>query len=89
MKTRWKLLIVAVILGVLAGGIVTVRRIRVRRRSKPLRSITLQGAVIRQDADPKKQLPIADAEVSAAGGLAVADSKSDASGSRSTLSVRR
>lgn len=44
------------------------------------KSISLKGAVIRQDADAKKQLPIADVEITEADGLSVGDCKSDSSG---------
>jgi len=44
------------------------------------RSIILQGAVIRNDPDPRKQLPIADAEVTASDGASNANAQSDASG---------
>lgn len=47
------------------------------RKEQP---ITLTGAVISQDADPRKQAPISNVEVTAANGLAPHDSKSDASG---------
>ena len=42
--------------------------------------ISLKGAVIRQDTDSKKELPIADVEITVANGLAAGDSKSDSSG---------
>jgi hypothetical protein len=57
----------------IAGGIIA---------SRPhTRPIALGGAVIRQDADPKKQLPIADVEVAAvSNGAVIGNGKSDASG---------
>lgn len=42
--------------------------------------ITIKGAVLTRDADPRKELPIADAQVGVAGGLVVASGKSDAAG---------
>jgi hypothetical protein len=42
--------------------------------------ITLKGAAIRADADPRKQLPVADVAIVAADGLASGETKSDASG---------
>jgi hypothetical protein len=42
--------------------------------------VTLKGAVLRQDGDPNKQLPIADVEITATNSLGVGSSKSDASG---------
>src|SRR5579862_4664513 len=43
------------------------------------KTISLQGAVLIQDADPRKQQPIAGVEVSA-GNLAMSDAKTDSSG---------
>jgi len=42
--------------------------------------ISLKGVAIKQDADVRKELPIADVEITAANGLADSKSKSDASG---------
>jgi hypothetical protein len=50
--------------------------------------ITIKGAVLSQDADPQKQLPIADVQVTGTSGLAVSSSKSDSSGFFS-LTLRR
>jgi hypothetical protein len=44
------------------------------------RRITLAGAVLRQDPDPGKQLPLADVQVTAIMGGTVGDAKSDSSG---------
>src|SRR5258708_27717756 len=45
------------------------------------RPMSLSGAVMRQDADPKKELPLADVEVAAlSNGSVIGDGKSDASG---------
>lgn len=44
------------------------------------RSITLQGAVIRSDKDPRRQLPIAGATVTASNGISSVSTQSDASG---------
>jgi hypothetical protein len=44
------------------------------------RVMTLQGAVITQNADPRKQLPIANVEVIASGAISVSTAKSDSSG---------
>jgi hypothetical protein len=44
------------------------------------RMITLKGAVITRDSDPRKQLPIAGVDITADNGLAVAKSQSDSSG---------
>jgi len=46
------------------------------------RPMMLRGAVIQQDADPTKELPLADVEVAAvSNGAVIGDGKSDASGS--------
>ena len=43
--------------------------------------MSLRGAVVREDADPKKELPVADVEVIAvANGSVLGDGKSDSSG---------
>src|SRR6202451_3001350 len=42
--------------------------------------ITIKGAVLSQDADPQKQLPIADVEITGTDGSTVRTSESDASG---------
>lgn len=49
-------------------------------RSGRPHTITLAGAVIRQNENPSKQAPIADVEVTAPGGLALNSTKSDTSG---------
>ena len=67
-----------VILGL--GGVWAATRIAVRLYRKH-RPITLRGAVIKQDYDPRKQSPIANVEVSSPDGLVVHDAKSDFSGS--------
>lgn len=67
----WTACVLALILA--ASGLLLVRwEIR-----KP---ITLQGAVIAQDTDPRKELPVADAEVFAEDGSVMGMAKSDASG---------
>ena len=63
---------------VLAGLIVAVLLIT-RPHTRPM---VLRGAVIRQDADPTKELPLADVEISAlSNGTVIGEGKSDASGS--------
>jgi len=44
------------------------------------RPVTLKGAVLRQDADPNRQLPLADVQITAVNALGSAASKSDSSG---------
>src|SRR6266536_580906 len=43
------------------------------------RLTAIQGAVITRNSDPRKQLPIADVEITASDGISVVKSKSDAS----------
>ncbi|MES1260737.1 MAG: carboxypeptidase regulatory-like domain-containing protein, partial [Acidobacteriota bacterium] len=49
-------------------------------RRSPIRTLYLTGAVLRQNPDPQKQSPIANAEITARGGLFEVRTKSDASG---------
>jgi hypothetical protein len=65
-----------VIVAVAAGVILTGALVR-HQLGKPL---TITGAVTVQDADVRKQLPIADVEITAASGLGDAPSRSDSSG---------
>jgi hypothetical protein len=84
--TSWRRIAIwsAVIIGL--GGFLAATRIAVRLYRRH-RSITLRGAVVKQNLDTRNQSPIADVEVSAGDGLAVLDSKSDFSGAF-TLSLR-
>src|SRR5580698_4760373 len=50
--------------------------------------ITIKGAVLSQDADPQKQLPIADVQITGTDGSAMSTSRSDSSGFFS-LTLRR
>jgi len=61
-----------VIAAVAAGSVYVVHRSR--------HTITLRGAIIRQDTDPDKQAPIADVEVTALSGSLMTRTKSDSSG---------
>ncbi|MFZ0593816.1 MAG: carboxypeptidase regulatory-like domain-containing protein [Bryobacteraceae bacterium] len=67
------------ILAVAAGiGIYLIRTGKIRfSRVTP---VALEGAVLRQDSDPRKQVPIEDAVVSVTGGMSYAETKSNASG---------
>lgn len=47
---------------------------------RPPHELTLNGAVLRQDADPAKRTPIADAKITAAYGSIVVSARSDSSG---------
>lgn len=64
-----------------AGGIVgSVLLIIHQQRPVVPRPITIEGAVLRQDSDPRKEQPIIDAEISANSGLSSANVKTDSSG---------
>ncbi len=65
-------------IGVAAMTIVTLLFIR-GQRWRP-RTISIQGAVLREDTDPRKQLPIANVAVIATDGMMTARTQSDASG---------
>src|SRR5579863_2359070 len=75
---NWKRLIVWI--GILSVvGAVAVVLIVHSHRWRP-RTITIQGAVIRRDADPRRQLPISSVAVTASDGLLSLATESDASG---------
>jgi hypothetical protein len=65
-----------VLVVVILGGVLTAVLVAVRK-AQP---ITIKGAVLSQDADPQKQLPIADVQITGANNLAVSSSKSDSAG---------
>jgi hypothetical protein len=60
----------------LAVGMVLLT-VALRHRRQP---VTLRGAVLRQDMDPNKQLPLADVQITAINSLGSGTSKSDAAG---------
>src|SRR6266436_8600255 len=62
---------------VVSGIFVLVVTITISARRHP---VTLRGAVLRQDKDSNKQLPIADVQITATNALGSGSSKSDASG---------
>src|SRR5579859_7756299 len=64
--------------GLLVAALLAVASLALIRWQKQ-KTISLQGAVLIQDADPRKQQPIAGVEVSA-GNLAMSDVKTDSSG---------
>ncbi|HWY56099.1 MAG TPA: hypothetical protein VNZ03_16655 [Terriglobales bacterium] len=70
---------IATVAGILVAVLVAVRK------AEP---ITIRGAVLSQDTDPQKQLPIADVRITGTDGSVVTSSKSDASGFF-TLTLRR
>jgi hypothetical protein len=78
-----RIAIYSLVIAVLIGGLVAV--LVAVHKAKP---ITIKGAVLSDDADPQKQLPIADVEITGTNGLAVSSSKSDSSGFFS-LTLRR
>jgi hypothetical protein len=61
--------------GAVTAGVITIRK--QRRKAQP---IVLRGAVLKQNADTRNQSPIADVVVSAANGMAAADTQTDFSG---------
>jgi hypothetical protein len=70
-------LILGVVAVVVTGAIVAAMLL-IRPHTRPM---SLGGAVIREDADPKKELPLADVAIKAvANGAVIGDAKSDASG---------
>jgi hypothetical protein len=75
MSGKWKVAFWVALIAVLTGALAEVHRVRIRKRV-----ISLSGAVIRQDADPKKQIPLANVEISAADDMAASDCTSDSSG---------
>src|SRR5277367_4912262 len=78
-----KIAIYAVVVAALAGAVAAI--LVAVHRAQP---ITIRGAVLSQDADPQKQLPIADVQITGTSGLAVSSSKSDSLGFFS-LTLRR
>src|SRR5580704_4383548 len=83
MTGRRKIAIYAFVIAALAGAVVGI--VVAVRKARP---VTIKGAVLSQDADPQKQLPIADVQVTASNGTAVSTCKSDPSGLFS-LTLRR
>src|SRR5581483_4681059 len=60
-------------LGILVAALST-------RRQRPRQLTSLTGAVLRKDADPRKQQPIANAEITVADAVVMGETKSDPSG---------
>lgn len=75
---RWKWIVVCSIFVAIAATTTTLLILRARRGATAL--LTFQGAVIRRDEDTRKQLPIADVEVTATRGPTSVSTRSDASG---------
>jgi hypothetical protein len=74
----WRKWIVWAGVSVVAVAVVTVLIVR-SHRWRP-RTISIQGAVIRRDQDTRKELPLANIEVTATDGLMAVKTQSDASG---------
>ena len=84
MNWKRKIAIWAVVIATLAGALAAV--LVAIRKAQP---ITIKGAVLSDDPDPQKQLPIADVQITGMNGSgAVSSSKSDSSGFFS-LTLRR
>ena len=79
MDRKRKILTVAIVLAAL-GVIVVVVVVIVRSRRAREVPIVIQGAIVKHNADTRRESPIADVEVSAAKGLAAQSVKSDFSG---------
>lgn len=77
MKGRSKVINWVALVTTLAVALVAAYLIHIRKMS-PVMSV--QGAVIRQDTDLRKETPIADVEISAANVFATSHTKSDSSG---------
>ena len=75
MNRKWNVIGLVALIAVLAGALVAVHRAHAK---KMVRSVA--GAVMRQDNDPRKQIPLADVEITAANEMSIGDSTSDASG---------
>jgi hypothetical protein len=63
----------AILLGIVAGVVITVP-------SRPVQTVSLTGAVLARDSDPRKQMPIGGAEITATSGMAEGACKSDSTG---------
>lgn len=75
---RWKWIVVWSIVGAVIVTTVTALIVRARRWDQSL--LTFQGAVIQRNEDTRRQLPIADVEVTATRGSRSVTTQTDASG---------
>lgn len=75
---RWKWVVFSGSVGALAIAAVTLVVLRAHRWDASL--MTFQGAVIRRDADTRRELPISDVVVTATRGAVAVSARSDASG---------
>lgn len=73
---------VALAAAILAVGAVAIGRLPISGRSRPnvVQPMFIRGAIVQQDADPGKQLPISDVEVTADNDIVVSGASSDNSG---------
>ena len=77
-RMRWRKLIVWIAVAACATILTVVIVTRVHRW-RP-RTVTLQGAVLRQDSDPSRRLPVSGATVTVTDGMMTMTTQSDASG---------
>ena len=75
---NWRKWIVWVSVAIVAAAFITTLIVR-SNRWRP-RTISIQGAVLRKDSDTRKELPVANAIVTATDGLMTVRAQSDASG---------
>src|SRR5579883_2642923 len=75
---NWRKWIVWIGVGAVAATVIIFLIVR-SQRWRP-RIISIQGAVIRKDSDTRKELPIANAAITATDGLMTVRTQSDASG---------
>src|SRR5713101_5401172 len=77
--TRKRKTITWIVIAVIVAGAAAIA-VRTWLRRSPIKPVSLAGAVLRQDSDPKKQSPIANTQVSVTGGESSGSTKSDTSG---------
>jgi hypothetical protein len=76
-KTFMRIVVIAMVVG---GAAIAARMSGLWHWRLPIRPVSLAGAVLRYDRDPKKQSPIANTKITATGGLTEVNAKSDSSG---------
>jgi hypothetical protein len=77
--TRKRKTITWIVVALIVAGAAAIA-VRTWSRRSPIKPVSLVGAVLRQDSDPKKQSPIANTQISVTGGESSGSTKSDASG---------
>lgn len=75
---KWKIFTVVTASAIIVAAVIVVLVIR-GHRWRP-RNVVIQGAVIRQDPDPRRQLPIGGVNIVATDGVITASTQSDPSG---------